>query len=118
MKQPTIHQNLVGKKEMAEFIDTFEKIQSGKIKYNAAKADAFRRENKIGEYREWEFDHKRIEEIQAEVNAGEAHMHPDHKVRYPRGNKPGKSGPRETVYNSKSLRAAEEKALRHELENL
>lgn len=118
MKQPLIHQNLLGKKEIAEFIDTFEKIQSGKIKYNAEEADAFRRKNKIGEYREWEFDVKRIEQIQLQVKDGEIVMHPEHRERYPRGTKPGKSGPRTTVYNSKMKRIAEEKAIRHQLENL
>ena len=118
MKQPQIHQNLLGKKELVEFIDTFEKIQSGKIKYNAAEADAFRRKNKIGEYREWEFDIKRIEQIQAQVKDGEIVMHPEHRLRYPRGTKQGKSGPREVEYNTKLKRKAEEKALIHELENL
>ena len=118
MKKPTIHFNTLSKTELREFYKTIDEIKSGKIKYNAAEADAFKRVNKIGEYREWEFDHKRIEEIQAQVSIGEAHMHPEHKVRYERGNKPGKSGPRVTKYNSKSSRAAEEKALRHELENL
>jgi hypothetical protein len=120
MKQPTIHQNLLGKKELADFNQVIDDIASGKIKHDAAKADEFKRINKIGEYREWEFDHKRIEEIQAQVSIGEAHMHPGHKIRYPRNsnNKPGKSGPRTTEYDSKLKRIAEEKKLISEIENL
>lgn len=118
MKQPTIHFNTLSKAELKEFNRIIDEIRLGKIKYNAAEADAFKRTNKIGEYREWEFDHKRIEEIQAQVSTGEAHMHPEHKLRYQGGNKPGRSGPRATEYNSKLKRAAEEKALIAEIENM
>lgn len=118
MKQPKIHFHTLSKTELKEFNNIIDKIKSGKIKYNAIEADEFRRANKIGEYREWEFDHKRIEEIQVKVSAGEAHMHPSHKIRYPRGNKPGKSGPRVTEYDSKLKRIAEEKKLIAEIENM
>jgi len=82
MKQKTVHQNLISKREMAEFNQTVDDIKSGKIKYNAIEADEFRRVNKIGEYREWEFDHKRIEQIQNKVKDGEAHMHPTYTEKY------------------------------------
>jgi len=117
-KQPVIHQNLLGKRELAEFNQIIDDIKRGKIKYNAVEADEFRKANKIGEYREWEFDHKRIEEIQVKVSAGEVHMHPVHKVRSQGGNKPGGSGPRTTEYNSKLKRAAEEARLIAEIENM
>jgi hypothetical protein len=107
----------VGKREMAEFIQTVDDIKSGKIKYNAIEADEFRKINKIGEYREWDWDMKRLEEIQTKVSAGEAHMHPSHKIRYPRGNKPGGIGPRGTYNNCKKQRIAEEKQLIHQIEN-
>lgn len=45
-------------------------------KYNPAQADAFRRECKIGEYREWEWDMVRLKEINDMVVKGEATMHP------------------------------------------
>jgi hypothetical protein len=118
MKQPPIQQNILGKREVEEFNRIIDDIKSGKIKYNAIEADEFRKANKIGEYREWEFDHKLIEEIQAKVSAGEVHMHPVHKIRYPRGNKPGGYGPRGTYNNCKKQRIAEEKALIAEIENM
>lgn len=45
-------------------------------KYNPAKADAFKRECKIGEYREWEWDMVRLKEINDMVISGEVTMHP------------------------------------------
>ena len=57
--------------------------------YDPVAIDKWRQENKIGEYREWEFNAKRIEEIQNKVKDGEAHMHPTNASRY---GKKGKSG--------------------------
>ena len=45
-------------------------------KYNPAQADAFRRECKIGEYREWTWDMIRLKEINNMVEKGEVTMHP------------------------------------------
>ena len=45
-------------------------------KYNPAQADAFKRECKIGEYREWEWDMVRLKEINDMVISGEVTMHP------------------------------------------
>ena len=78
MKQLIIHQNIIGKRELAEFNIILDNIKSGKIKYNAKAADEFRRINKVGEYREWEIDFKRIEEIEQLVKRNEAHMHPSY----------------------------------------
>jgi hypothetical protein len=78
MKQPSIHQNLIGKRELAEFNAIVDDINNGKIKYNAKEADNFKRVNKIGPYREWEIDFKRIEEIHVQVLSHELHMHPTH----------------------------------------
>ncbi len=76
MKQPSIHQNLIGKRELAEFNVILDKIRSGKIKYDPIKSDEFKRINKVGPYREWELDLKRIEEINEMVKRNEVHMHP------------------------------------------
>ena len=45
-------------------------------KYNPVKADAFRKECKIGQYREWEWDMIRLKEINNMVEKGEVTMHP------------------------------------------
>jgi hypothetical protein len=76
MKQPSIHQNLIGKRELAEFNIILDNIRSGKIKYDPIKSDEFKRINKVGPYREWELDLKRIEEINEMVKRNEVHMHP------------------------------------------
>ena len=45
-------------------------------KHDPVKADAFRRECKIGQYREWEWDMMRLKEINNMVEKGEVTMHP------------------------------------------
>jgi len=45
-------------------------------KHNPAQADTFRRECKIGQYREWEWDMMRLKEINNMVEKGEVTMHP------------------------------------------
>ena len=45
-------------------------------KHDPVQADAFRRECKIGQYREWEWDMMRLKEINNMVEKGEVTMHP------------------------------------------
>jgi hypothetical protein len=45
-------------------------------KYDPVQADAFKRECKIGKYREWEWDMVRLKEINDMVISGEVTMHP------------------------------------------
>ena len=83
-------------------------------KYNPVKADAFKRENKIGEYREWVYDMKRLEEINNLVLAGEATMHPSKgRTGVKHGRKPG--GTNITI--GKKQRERIEQQLIHELNN-
>ena len=83
-------------------------------KYNPVQADEFRRECKIGEYREWVYDMKRLEEINNLVLAGEATMHPSKgRTGVKHGRKPG--GTNITI--GKKQREKIEQQLIHELNN-
>jgi hypothetical protein len=84
-------------------------------KYNPAKADAFRKECKIGEYREWEWDMVRLKEINDMVVNGEATMHPRMvpKTGVKHGRKPG--GTNITI--GKKQRERIEQQLIHQLNN-
>ena len=83
-------------------------------KYNPAKADAFKRECKIGEYREWEWDMVRLKEINDMVVNGEVTMHPRIK---PKTGKIGRiAGGVNMVIGKKQLQRMEDKFI-HQLNN-
>ena len=83
-------------------------------KYNPAKADAFKKECKIGEYREWEWDMVRLKEINNMVEKGEVTMHPRIK---PKTGKIGrKAGGTNTAIGKKQRQRIEEQLI-HELNN-
>ena len=104
-------------KEVDELIAII-KSHAYRSKYDPIAVDKWKQENKIGEYREWEFDHKRIEQIQNEVKDGEAHMHPTNASKYGKKNsKPGASGPRGTYNTTKKQLREEQEQLIHELNN-
>ena len=83
-------------------------------KYNPAQADAFRRECKIGEYREWEWDMVRLKEINDMVEKGEVTMHP--RI-IPKTGKSGRiAGGVNMVIGKKQLQRMEDKFI-HQLNN-
>ena len=91
-------------------------------KYDPVAVDEWKKENKIGKYREWKFDHKRIEEIQAKVKAHELHMHPEDHAKFKNRGKNYTGGakrqPKETLKGGRLQRAAEEARLIAEIENM
>ena len=83
-------------------------------KHDPVKADAFRRECKIGQYREWEWDMMRLKEINDMVEKGEVTMHPRIK---PKTGKIGrKAGGTNTAIGKKQRQRIEEQLI-HELNN-
>ena len=84
-------------------------------KYNPVQADAFRKECKIGEYREWEWDMVRLKEINDMVVNGDVTMHPriKEKTGVKHGRKPG--GTNITI--GKKQRERIEQQLIHQLNN-
>lgn len=97
------------------------KSQAYRSSYDPIAVDKWRQENKIGEYREWEFDHKRIKEIQDKVKAGEAHMHPEDHAKFKNRGKQYTGGPQRQPKGKtggKLQRAAEEARLIAEIENM
>ena len=83
-------------------------------KYNPAQADAFKRECKIGEYREWIWDMVRLKEINDMVEKGEVTMHPRIK---PKVGKCGRlAGGVNMVIGKKQLQRMEDKFI-HQLNN-
>ena len=86
--------------------------------YDSVAVNTWRQENNIGEYRKWEFDAKRIEEIQQQVRDGEAHMHPKLTDNYEKigrkGRLPGDTG---GSYETKKQLRQEQEQLIHELNN-
>ena len=83
-------------------------------KYNPAQADAFRRECKIGEYREWEWDMVRLKEINDMVVNGEVTMHPRIK---PKTGKIGRKAGGTNIAIGRKQRQRIEEQLIHELNN-
>ena len=83
-------------------------------KYNPAQADAFRRECKIGEYREWEWDMVRLKEINNMVEKGEVTMHP--RIIPKLGTAGRKAGGVNMVIGKKQLQRMEDKFI-HQLNN-
>ena len=83
-------------------------------KHDPVQADAFRRECKIGQYREWEWDMMRLKEINNMVEKGEVTMHPRIK---PKTGKIGrKAGGTNTAIGKKQRQRIEEQLI-HELNN-
>ena len=83
-------------------------------KYNPVQADAFKRECKIGEYREWEWDMVRLKEINDMVEKGEVTMHP--RI-IPKTGKSGRiAGGVNTVIGKKQRQRIEDKFI-HQLNN-
>ena len=83
-------------------------------KYNPALADAFKRECKIGEYREWEWDMVRLKEINDMVINGDVLMHPRIK---PKTGKIGRTaGGVNMVIGKKQQQRMEEQFI-HQLNN-
>ena len=83
-------------------------------KYNPVAADLFKRECKIGEYREWVFDMKRLEEINKMVEKGEVTMHP--RLRKKIGHAGRKPGGTNIVVGKKQWERQQEQLI-HELNN-
>jgi hypothetical protein len=90
--------------------------------YDPIAVDEWKQENKIGDYREWEFDMELIKQIQDKVKAGEAHMHPEDHAKFKNRGKQYTGGakrqPKERLKGGKLQRAAEEARLIAEIENL
>jgi hypothetical protein len=90
--------------------------------YDPIAVDGWKQENKIGDYREWEFDMELIKQIQDKVKAGEAHMHPEDHAKFKNRGKQYTGGakrqPKERLKGGKLQRAAEEARLIAEIENL
>ena len=84
-------------------------------KYNPAKADAFKRECKIGEYREWEWDMVRLKEINDMVVNGDVTMHP--RVKEKTGIKHGRKPGGTNITIGKKQRERMEQKLIHQLNN-
>ena len=83
-------------------------------KYNPVQADAFRRECKIGEYREWEWDMVRLKEINDMVVNGDVTMHP--RIKPKMGTAGRKAGGTNIVVGKKQLQRMEDKFI-HQLNN-
>jgi len=83
-------------------------------KYNLAQADAFRRECKIGEYREWEWDMVRLKEINNMVEKKEMTMHP--RI-IPKTGKIGRIAGGTNITISKKQRERIEQQFIHQLNN-
>jgi len=83
-------------------------------KYNPAQADAFRRECKIGEYREWTWDMMRLKEINNMVEKGEITMHP--RIIPKLGTAGRKAGGVNMVIGKKQRQRMEDKFI-HQLNN-
>jgi len=83
-------------------------------KYNSAQADAFRRECKIGEYREWTWDMVRLKEINNMVEKGEITMHP--RIIPKLGTAGRKAGGVNMVIGKKQRQRMEDKFI-HQLNN-
>ena len=84
-------------------------------KYDSAKADAFKRECKIGPYREWEWDMIRLKEINDMVEKGEVTMHP--RIIPKTGIKHGRKAGGTNITIGKKQRERIEQQLIHQLEN-
>ena len=83
-------------------------------KYDPVQADAFKKECKIGEYREWEWDMVRLKEINDMVIKGEVTMHPRVK---PKSGKKGRiAGGVNMIIGKKQLQRMEDKFI-HQLNN-
>ena len=83
-------------------------------KYDPVQADVFKKECKIGEYREWEWDMVRLKEINDMVIKGEVTMHPRVK---PKSGKKGRiAGGVNMIIGKKQLQRMEDKFI-HQLNN-
>lgn len=91
-------------------------------KYDPIAVDKWKQENKIGEYRDWEFDLEIIKQIHDKVKSGEAHMHPEDHAKFKNRGKQYTGGPKrqpkERLKGGKLQRAAEEARLIAEIENM
>ena len=83
-------------------------------KHDPVKADEFRRECKIGEYREWVYDMVRLKEINNMVEKGEVTMHPRIKPKI--GTAGRIAGGTNTAIGKKQLEREREKLI-HQLNN-
>ena len=83
-------------------------------KHDPVKADAFRRECKIGPYREWEWDMVRLKEINNMVEKGEVTMHP--RIIPKLGTAGRKAGGVNMVIGKKQRQRIEDKFI-HQLNN-
>ena len=83
-------------------------------KHDPVKADEFRRECKIGEYREWVYDMVRLKEINNMVEKGEVTMHP--RIKPKTGHAGRKAGGTNTAIGKKQRQRIEEQLI-HELNN-
>ena len=83
-------------------------------KHDPVQADAFRRECKIGQYREWEWDMVRLKEINDMVEKGEITMHP--RIKPKTGHAGRKAGGTNTAIGKKQRQRIEEQLI-HELNN-
>jgi hypothetical protein len=95
-----------------EVNEAIKKIKT--TKYNPVTADLFRKECKIGKYREWVFDMKRLEEINKMVEKGEVTMHP--RLRKKIGHAGRKPGGTNIVVGKKQWERQQEQLI-HELNN-
>jgi anti-sigma28 factor (negative regulator of flagellin synthesis) len=95
--------------------------QAYRSSYDPIAVDKWKQENKIGKYREWEFDMELIKQIQDKVKAGEAHMHPEDHAKFKNRGKNYTGGPQRQPKGKtggKLQRAAEEARLIAEIENM
>ena len=83
-------------------------------KHNPVQADAFKRECKIGQYREWEWDMMRLKEINNMVEKGEVTMHP--RIIPKLGTAGRKAGGVNMVIGKKQRQRIEDKFI-HQLNN-
>ena len=83
-------------------------------KHDPVQADMFRRECKIGPYREWVYDMVRLKEINDMVEKGEVTMHPRIKPKI--GHAGRKAGGTNTAIGKKQRQRIEEQLI-HELNN-
>ena len=83
-------------------------------KYNPVQADAFKRECKIGEYREWIWNMVRLKEINNMVEKGEVTMHPRIK---PKIGKAGRIAGGVNIATGKKQQQRMEEQFIHQLNN-
>jgi hypothetical protein len=95
-----------------EVNEAIKKIKT--TKYNPVTADLFRKECKIGKYREWVFDMKRLKEINKMVLAGEILLH---KTTYVKTGKAGRKPGGTNIVTSKKQWERQQEQLIHELNN-